>query len=250
MSIISINCGGQLEGQGVQNPQAPLSINPYALYFLAQNLLDLYDAPEGKDIVGGRNLSKVGAPSKQSGYATTSRNNAYLAPFTGRQLADAMGAQTGMTVITVARCAANSQWAAWGTYSSPTAAGEVGMLHSGSRVRSLAALPNSENFITELDTNRGSHFAFYAHVVSKSRQDVYARHAGEPGMVSAKKAVTLTEIGGASLMGVGHDPYNASWTDSGDLVLQAYFQSALTDSQIATLYEEVAQMVSKIGIDI
>ena len=250
MSIISINCGGQLEGQGIEDESGAFSIAPFALYFLAQDLLDLYDAPEGKDIVGGYNLSKVGAPSKLAGYATTSRNNGYLAPFTGRQLADAAGVQTGMTVITVARCAANLQWAAWGTFSANGVVGETGLLHSGSRVRSLAALPYTENFIAPADANRGAHFAFYAHVVSKTRQDVYARHAGEASMVSAKKVVAMTEVGGANFMAVGHDPYNASWTDPGDLVLQAFFPGALSDVQIATLYEEIAELIAEIDIDI
>ncbi len=250
MSILSINCGGQLEGPGIENEAEPFSIVPFALYFFGQDLLDLYDASEGKDIVGGYNLSKVGAPTKLAGYATTSRNNAYLAPFTGRQLADAAGAQTGMTVITVARCAANLQWAAWGTFSGNTVVGEVGLLHSSNRARSLAALPYSENFIATLDANRGGHFAFYAHVVSKTRQDIYARHAGESAMVSAKKTVAMTDVGGANFMAVGHDPYNASWTDPGDLVLQAFFSGALTDAQIAKLYDEAAALLAEIGIDI
>lgn len=250
MTIFSINCGGLLEGQGIPDPQAPFSVAPFALYFFAQDMLDLYDAPEGLDIVGDHNLSKVGAPVRHEGYTTTSRNNAYTAPFTGRQLADAAGAQTGMTVITVARCDATFNWAAFGTYVSDQVTGEVGMLPSTRRSRSLSATPYSENFIAAADANRGAHFGFFAHVMSKTRQDVYARHAAETVMVSAKKTVAMTEIGGANLMGVGHDPYNASWTDPGSLVLQAFFPGALSDAQIAALYEDAAVLVAEIGIDI
>ena len=250
MSIISINCGGKLKGNGIPNPQSPFSIVPFAAYLFSQDLLDIFGAAEGKDIIGERDLVKNGAPVKLAGYTTTSRNNGYTAPFTGRQLADAGGSQTGMTVVTIARCAPALQWAAWGTFSANSNVGEVGMLHSTSRVRFLAGLPYSENFIAGTDANRGVDFAFYAHALSLTRQDVYARKSSEASIVSAKKTVAMTSIGGTTAMAVGHDPYNASWTDPGDLLMQVFFPGALTDGQISVIYEEAAALVALVGVDI
>jgi hypothetical protein len=250
MAVTRIKCKGSISGAGYGRVDIPLSVRPYALYFLGSDYFTGDQSLVGKDLMGGADLTIYGSPTTGSTSATCTYQNCWKAPFTGAQLANAQSSQLGMTLVAVARVASTAALAPCGTYagSGSTTAEQI-TLPNSSLTSFVIGKPGGPTTLTlgAVDANRGSRFGLYVAAQDRTRMDIYERHAGD-SIVTNGVATSDRSIGAGDLMGVGANPYSPNWAGSGEVAMCAFYPRKLNQVEIEQVYADLSKMFAGYGV--